>query len=69
MGNDKIGHGSAVTPMETTTLYDQDFYAWTQRQYEKALSLVDRETPIDPSRLPQSCPFSEAKIFEEPVDL
>ncbi len=36
--------------------------------YEKGLSLVDRETPLDPKQLPQSCPFSEAEIFEKPVD-
>jgi hypothetical protein len=37
--------------------------------YEKGLSLVDRETPLDPAQLPETCPFSEAEIFEEPVDL
>jgi hypothetical protein len=154
---DKISENSAVFPMRTTTLYDQDFYAWTQRQvellrsgrlgeldvenlieeieslgrqerqelrnrlgvllghllkwhyqpearskswratiheqrqeirrhlkenpslkpylseaiaigYEKGLNLVDRETPLDPKQLPQVCPFSEAEIFEKPVD-
>ncbi len=37
--------------------------------YEKGLSLVDRETPLDPVQLPESCPFSEAEIFAEPVDV
>jgi hypothetical protein len=36
--------------------------------YEKGLNLVGKETPIDPDQLPQSCPFSDYKIFEEPVD-
>ncbi|MCL6436702.1 MAG: DUF29 domain-containing protein [Leptolyngbyaceae cyanobacterium HOT.MB2.61] len=36
--------------------------------YEKGLSLVDRETPLAPKQLPQSCPFFETEIFEEPVD-
>jgi hypothetical protein len=36
--------------------------------YEKGLNLVDRETPLDPKQLPQTCPFSEAEIFEEPID-
>ncbi|MBV9385893.1 MAG: DUF29 domain-containing protein [Chroococcidiopsidaceae cyanobacterium CP_BM_ER_R8_30] len=37
--------------------------------YEKGLNLVDRETPLNPEQLPQSCPFSEAEIFEEPLEL
>ncbi len=36
--------------------------------YEKGLNLVDRETPLDPKQLPQSCPFSEAEMFDEPVN-
>jgi Domain of unknown function DUF29 len=149
---------STVTLMQTTTLYDQDFYAWTQQQaellrsghlegldienlveeieslgrqerqelenrlgvllghllkwhyqsdarskswfyaikeqrnkinrllnqnpslkpyllqaiaigYEDGLLLVGKETPFDPKQLPQSCPFSEAEIFEQPVEL
>lgn len=36
--------------------------------YEKGLDLVGRETPLYPEQLPQSCPFSEADIFEEPLD-
>ncbi|WNZ24933.1 DUF29 domain-containing protein [Leptolyngbya sp. NK1-12] len=36
--------------------------------YEKGLNLVGKETPLDPKQLPQTCPFSEAEIFEEPVD-
>lgn len=37
--------------------------------YEKGLNLVDRETPLDPSQLPQTCPFSEAEIFDQPMEL
>lgn len=29
--------------------------------YEKGLNLVDRETPLDPNQLPQTCPFSEVE--------
>ena len=36
--------------------------------YEDGLDLVNRETPLDPKDLPQSCPFSETEIFEQPVD-
>lgn len=36
--------------------------------YEKGLNLVGKETPLDPTQLPQVCPFSEAEIFEVPVD-
>ncbi|NJK51982.1 MAG: DUF29 domain-containing protein [Leptolyngbyaceae cyanobacterium SU_3_3] len=36
--------------------------------YEKGLNLVDRETPLNPNQLPQTCPFSETEIFEAPVD-
>ncbi len=36
--------------------------------YEDGLDLVNRETPLDPNQLPQTCPFSEVEIFEEPVD-
>jgi hypothetical protein len=153
-----MGTISTVKPMQTTTLYDQDFYAWTQRQaellrsgrldeldienlieemeslgrqerqelrnrlgvllghllkwrfqpearakswtatiqeqrreiqdilvdnpslkpylaeamargYQKGLDLVNRETPLNPDQLPQSCPFSEAEIFDQPIKL
>lgn len=37
--------------------------------YEKGLNLVGQETPLDPLQLPQSCPFSEVEIFEQPLDL
>jgi hypothetical protein len=37
--------------------------------YEDGLLLVGKETPHDPDTLPQSCPFSEAQIFEEPGEL
>ncbi|HZG38940.1 MAG TPA: DUF29 domain-containing protein [Nodosilinea sp.] len=36
--------------------------------YEDGLDLVNRETPLDPKQLPQVCPFSEADIFEQPID-
>ncbi len=36
--------------------------------YRKGLNLVGQETLLDPTQLPQSCPFSEADIFEQPVD-
>ncbi|APB32815.1 hypothetical protein GlitD10_0503 [Gloeomargarita lithophora Alchichica-D10] len=37
--------------------------------YENGLSLIDRETPLDPEQLPQSCPFSDTQIFDEPLEL
>jgi hypothetical protein len=37
--------------------------------YPLALALVEQETPLDPNTLPQICPFSEAQIFDEPVEL
>ncbi|KAI9130180.1 DUF29 domain-containing protein [Acaryochloris sp. CCMEE 5410] len=37
--------------------------------YEDGLLLVGKETPLDPQQLPQSCPFSKAEIFDEPVEL
>lgn len=40
-----------------------------ERGYQDGLDLVGRETPLAPKQLPQSCPFSEAQIFEEPVEL
>ncbi|MFH7243789.1 MAG: DUF29 domain-containing protein [Spirulina sp.] len=40
----------------------------TLKGYRSGLNLVDRETPLDLKQLPQSCPFSEAEIFEEPID-
>jgi hypothetical protein len=147
-----------VTLMQTTTLYDQDFYAWTQQQvqllrsgtfegldienlveeieslgrqqrqelrnrlgvllghllkwhyqpearskswratireqrqqiqrhlkenpslkpylseaieigYQSGLNLIDIETPLNSDQLPQTCPFSEAQIFDELVEL
>ena len=156
MENDRIGDIVLAMPMQTTTLYDQDFYAWTQRQvellhsgqlaaldidnlieevkslgrqerqelrnrlwvllghllkwryqpearsrswtgtireqryrvglllkenpslkpylceaielaYPLAIALVEQETLLDPKQLPQSCPFTGAEIFEEPV--
>jgi hypothetical protein len=30
---------------------------------------VGRETPLDPKQLPQSCPFTEAEIFNELEEL
>ncbi|WP_460193924.1 DUF29 domain-containing protein [Thermosynechococcus sp. FA-CM-4201] len=37
--------------------------------YETALDIVGQETPLEPETLPQTCPFSEAQIFEEPLHL
>jgi Domain of unknown function DUF29 len=37
--------------------------------YRYGLNLVDKETPISLKSLPQSCPFAEAEIFEQPVEL
>jgi hypothetical protein len=37
--------------------------------YEKGLTLLERETPVDLSQVPLTCPFSAAEIFEEPVEL
>jgi hypothetical protein len=37
--------------------------------YQTGLNLIDIETPIDSRKLPQECPFSEAEIFEELVEL
>ncbi|NCJ07938.1 DUF29 family protein [Synechococcales cyanobacterium C] len=39
-----------------------------ERGYRDSLDLVGRETPLDPNQLPQTCPFSEADIFAEPVN-
>jgi hypothetical protein len=39
------------------------------KAYQDGLNLVGRETPLDSRQLPQSCPFSEAEIFDEPVEL
>ncbi|NCJ08357.1 DUF29 family protein [Synechococcales cyanobacterium C] len=36
--------------------------------YEKGLYLFGRETGIHYRKLPQSCPFSDEQIFEEPID-
>jgi Domain of unknown function DUF29 len=36
--------------------------------YEDGLLLVGKETPLDPSQLPQSCPFSNEDIFEQPIE-
>jgi hypothetical protein len=39
------------------------------RGYADGLALVDQETPLNINQLPQTCPFSEAEIFEEPIEL
>ncbi len=41
----------------------------TELAYPLALSLVEQETPLNIQELPQSCPFSETQIFDEPVEL
>jgi Domain of unknown function DUF29 len=40
-----------------------------ERGYEDGLDLIERETPLEPSHLPQTCPFTESEIFEQPVEL
>jgi predicted nucleic acid-binding Zn-ribbon protein len=40
-----------------------------RKSYRYGLNLVDKETPLDPDQLPQSCPFTETEIFENPVEL
>lgn len=37
--------------------------------YEKGLALLERETLVDLSQVPPTCPFSEAEIFEQPIEL
>jgi hypothetical protein len=37
--------------------------------YEDGLLLVGKETSLVPDTLPQSCPFSDFEIFEEPDEL
>lgn len=40
-----------------------------ERGYQDGLDLMEKETPLNPKHLPQSCPFSEAEIFDEPVEM
>ncbi|MBW4554092.1 MAG: DUF29 domain-containing protein [Aphanocapsa sp. GSE-SYN-MK-11-07L] len=40
-----------------------------RKAYRYGLTLVERETPIALNTLPPACPFSEAEIFEQPVEL
>jgi hypothetical protein len=40
-----------------------------ERGYQDGLDLIDKETPLDSRALPKTCPFSEAEIFEQPVEL
>jgi hypothetical protein len=37
--------------------------------YQSGLNLIDIETPLNSDQLPQTCPFSEAQIFDELVEL
>jgi hypothetical protein len=37
--------------------------------YQSGLNLIDIETPLNSDQLPQICPFSEAQIFDERVEL
>ncbi|APB32817.1 hypothetical protein GlitD10_0505 [Gloeomargarita lithophora Alchichica-D10] len=37
--------------------------------YADGLRLVGKETPLNPKQLPQECPFSQAQIFEELLEL
>jgi hypothetical protein len=39
------------------------------KAYRYGLTLVEKEMPIPLNTLPQTCPFSEAQIFDEPVEL
>ena len=39
------------------------------KAYRYGLTLVGKETPLDPKQLPQVCPFSEFEIFDEPMEL
>ncbi|MBW4621328.1 MAG: DUF29 domain-containing protein [Cyanosarcina radialis HA8281-LM2] len=39
------------------------------KAYRYGLALVERETAIQLKHLSQTCPFSEADIFDEPVEL
>lgn len=39
------------------------------KAYQDGLNLVGRETPLDPKQLPQSCPFTEAEIFNKLEEL
>jgi hypothetical protein len=40
-----------------------------KRGYQDGLDLMEKETPLNPKYLPQSCPFSEVEIFDEPVEM
>jgi hypothetical protein len=40
-----------------------------ERGYQDGLDLMEKETSLNPKHLPQSCPFSEAEIFDEPVEM
>ncbi len=40
-----------------------------KRGYQDGLDLMEKETPLNPKYLPQLCPFSEAEIFDEPVEM
>ena len=37
--------------------------------YQDGLDLVGKETSLNPDKLPQTCPFSEAEIFDQPLEL
>jgi hypothetical protein len=39
-----------------------------QRAYRDGLNLVGKETPLNPTQLPQDCPFSITEILEEPIE-
>jgi len=39
------------------------------KAYRYGLTLVGKETSLDPKQLPQVCPFSEFEIFDEPMEL
>lgn len=37
--------------------------------YPLALIVVEQDTPLNLQELPQSCPFAEVQIFDEPTEL
>ncbi|MGA7934271.1 MAG: DUF29 domain-containing protein [Kovacikia sp.] len=40
-----------------------------ERGYQDGLDLMEKETSLNPKHLPPACPFSEAEIFDEPVEM
>jgi hypothetical protein len=40
-----------------------------ERGYQDGLDLMEKETSLNLKHLPRSCPFSEAEIFDQPIEL